>query len=93
MERESQEYLNVVIKANVELDDQPVWVAVVPVPKRPVSGDWKVAVWLGEPANKRYARLGPSWSTDYPPGKYNVYVKVDDNPEIVILYAGQFLIK
>jgi len=56
------------------------------IPKKlvtPVAGDWKVATWEVDGLTY-YARclVGPGGAATLTPGKYYVWVKIVDNPEV-----------
>ncbi|HEY9371461.1 hypothetical protein [Streptomyces sp.] len=80
------EYFGVEITTSSVLDAQPVHLAFVDMDtaSSPVSGDWKVAAWVGTAGTTRTARvlLGPAGAVTLAPGKYMVWYKVTDSPEI-----------
>jgi hypothetical protein len=81
-------YLAVRVFSVVETGTQAVWVALLADTSTPTDPDWSPAIW--DPDNVTALLLvGP----DSPfgaltPGRYYVWVKVDDNPEEPVMYAG-----
>jgi hypothetical protein len=81
-------YLAARVYSVVETGTQPVEMALMPDTSTPDVGDWSTAIW--DPDNITALLLvGP----DSPfgvvaPGRYYVWVKVDDNPEEPVMYAG-----
>lgn len=82
-------------KDGVEVDPtaDPVAMAFVAVGAYPAGGDWKPAQWETETKGplKTYLAsclVGPGGIVTLAAGRYAVYVKVTDNPEVPVIAAG-----
>jgi hypothetical protein len=51
----------------------------------PISGDWQAAAWEDD-AGQLYiiCLVGPEHSFSLPVGRYDIWVKVNDNPEVPV---------
>ena len=60
----------------------------------PVSGDWKTASWETTPQNAYYAKclVGSGGAVTLAAGRYDIWVKVTDSPEVPVKLAGQLLV-
>ena len=60
----------------------------------PVSGDWKSASWETTPTGAYYARclVGPGGTVTLAAGRYDIWIRVSDSPEVPVKQAGQLLI-
>lgn len=91
-------------RANVDLVAQPVAVALVPVTRPLADTDWKTAGWetpaavvttnldTQEVQYRRWARIlvGPAAGVINPArGRYGVYARLTDSPEIAVLAPDQ----
>jgi hypothetical protein len=96
--RRSTVYLPVAWLANVDLGLQLVRVALVPVTRDVVDGDWKTAGWAGDaatrlpPPDSRYRRVarlligpGPGAAINPDRARWGIWSDVDDNPENPVL--------
>jgi hypothetical protein len=82
-------YLAARVFSVVETGTQPVWMALMADTSTPEDpADWETAIW--DPDNVTALLLvGPdSPFGTVTPGRYFVWVKVDDNPEEPVMYAG-----
>lgn len=63
-------------------------------PARPVSGDWKTGAWDSTqprtPGNAYIAHclVGPGGTVTLPAGRYTMWVRITDNPEIPVIPFG-----
>lgn len=87
--RLSQEYLEVKVRADTMLVDQPVTIAVTRA--QPDLGDFAGAAWKGLAGTTRTARLHPD-QVPHGTGTWRVYVQVTDDPEIPVILAGLLII-
>lgn len=79
----------------VSLSSQPVAIAFTAVGHDPdVTTTWRSATWFGTAGVARGAGIliGPGTSHVIAEGKYEVYVKVTDNPTIPVGHAGRLTI-
>lgn len=85
--RGSTEYLEVAVTADVTLASQPV----------SISFDrttWHSAAWTGDPGLTRTARLLVGSSGCPVPAKSTpVFVRITDNPEAPVIYAGTLAVR
>jgi hypothetical protein len=79
----SVEYLYADVTADRELDSQPVEMA---VDTNPASADWAEATWVGDPGLTRSCRI--LLDGTLAAGKYSVYVRITDTPEVPVVKAG-----
>jgi len=68
----------------------PVVMAFMPSGKDPASADWQAATWMTDatgtlPVYYAICLVGPGGTIALGVGTYDVWVKVTDNPEIVVL--------
>jgi hypothetical protein len=89
---DSREYLGVNVTADVELDAQPVFIAVHPYSM--AEPTFYTAEWVADAATTREARIliGPAGApsvVELTRGTYRVLVKVTDNPEAPVVEAYQ----
>lgn len=70
----------------ITLDEQLVEIAVTR--GQPTDEDWQTAEWVGEPDSSRWARLTPF--TPEGTGRWIVWVRVTDEPEIPVTKAGTY---
>jgi hypothetical protein len=64
----------------------------------PQSGDWVTGVWETESSNILYPYLalclvGPAGTINPGIGTYVVYIRIQDNPEVPVLIAGQIQVQ
>lgn len=88
MEQGSVEYLYADVVSNTVLGTQPVEFAIATTVTTAV---WKAGAWEGDPGQARTARV--LLDGTLPAGKYQIFVKVHDNPEIPIIKAGTLKVK
>ena len=81
-------YLAARVYSVVETGTQPVWMALMADTSTPEDPDWETAIW--DPDNVTALLLvGPDSPVGaLAPGRYFVWVKVDDNPEEPVMFAG-----
>jgi hypothetical protein len=65
--------------------------------QQPVTLDWQAASWDTDTTNIIYpysakCLVGPTGVINLIPGTYVIFVKVEDNPEIPVLTAGQLVV-
>lgn len=65
----------------------------------PATGDWKTGSWeTAAPPNttttEYWARclVGPSGAVALPAGRYDIWVKITDSPEVPVQYAGVLIV-
>lgn len=87
---ESTEYVEAVVTSDVTLDAQVVEFVISST--APVDGTvWTAGAWAGSAGTTRTARIlvGPTdGALDPGKGRYTVYVRVVDTPEIPVIEAG-----
>lgn len=88
MEQGSIEYLYADVNSDIVLDEQPVEMAIATTVTTAV---WKSAAWVGDAGLARSARLLLDGTLTA--GKYQVFVKVHDAPEVPIIHAGTLKVK
>jgi hypothetical protein len=93
----SVEFLSVWVDTDgvATLSSQPVAIALTPLRSDPDDDTtWRGASWAGSAATARSAAIliGPGTSHEIDAGKYEVWVKVTDNPETPIVHAGRLTI-
>lgn len=93
----SVEFLTVLVDTGgvATLSSQPVAFALTAVGYDPDgTTTWRSASWSGEAGTSRSAAIliGPGTSHIIAEGKYEVWVKVTDNPESPIVHAGRLTI-
>ncbi len=84
----SDEVLRVTVYSPVDLDAQPVAMAIVDAGTEPSGGDFDSVTWIGTAGSTRTAQKA---TATYSVGSYDIYVKVTDD-EIPVLYAGRMLV-
>lgn len=84
----SVEYLFADVTADRTLDSQPVGIAIDTSTDGAVFAD---ATWIGEAGLTRTCRLLLDGTLNV--GKYGVWVKITDSPEIPIIKAGSLRVK
>lgn len=85
--RGSVEYVTAEVEADVTLDDT----VTVEVSVDRGTHSWLAAEWTGTAGTTRSLRTSTpvTFSTgSYPAANYSVFVRVTDNPEVVVLSAG-----
>lgn len=87
----SVEYLYADVTCDRILDEQPVALAIATVITSVDADEWEEAEWVGDPDNARSARLLLDGSL--PAGKYQVFVRITDTPEVPIVKAGTLRVK
>lgn len=95
----SKEYARVEVSAReggavVDLSNMAVEMAFTAPGVEPVSGDWKSAGWETVPPSRYIARclIGPGGTVTLTDGTYDVWVRITDSPEVVVLPSGQLVI-
>jgi hypothetical protein len=94
MRHDSREYLGVNVTADVELDEQPVSIAVHPYSST-ADPTLSPAEWVGDAGTTREARIlvGPGGDPSVVEltrgSTYRILVKVTDNPEAPVVEAYQ----
>lgn len=88
MEKGSIEYLYADVVSDVTLDQQVVEMALA---ETLASVTWLPAAWMGASGLARTARVLLDGTVAE--GKYQVFVKIHDNPEVPIIKAGTLRIK
>lgn len=70
-----------------------VQLAFLPFGQQPASGDWKAASWETI-SSKYYARclVGPGGAITLTNGRYQIWVKITDNPEIPVLRGDEITV-
>jgi len=69
--------------------------AFTPVTAKPAAGDWKTGTWDGTqpqtPGNAYIAHclVGPGGTVALAAGKYTMWVRVTDNPEVPVIPFGR----
>lgn len=59
----------------------------------PIEGDWQVATWEVDDGQQYLAVLiGPAHTFTLPVGRYDIWVKIADNPEIPVRKIGPLVI-
>lgn len=88
-QRETTEYVRVDWVSDETLESQVVEISVTLAGARPTA--WQAGVWEGAPATERTAR------TDMPvvlgAGRYDVYSRLTDSPEIPVLRAYVLVVR
>jgi hypothetical protein len=90
----SLEYVNVrvtakLVKTAYNPTTKPVDMAFVSTSSSPADDDWNTAEW--ETVDGEYIAkclVGPTGTRSLDPGTYAVYVRVTDDPEVPVIYAG-----
>lgn len=65
---------------------------------KPAPGDWKTGTWDGTqprpPGNAYIAHclVGPGGTVELPTGRYTMWVRVTDNPEVPVIPFGRLYI-
>lgn len=88
MEKGSIEYLYADVTSDIALDQQAVEIAIAPTVQTAV---WLTAAWTGDAGNDRTCRV--LLDGTLAAGKYMIFVKIHDNPEIPIIKAGSLKVK
>ena len=95
----STEYVRVAIDAGTDPTADTVQMAFPLAGSQPVTGDWKAATWRSSTStdpDTYYVRClvgpGPGGLITLNNGLYDVYVKVNDNPETVVRNTGALAI-
>lgn len=83
----SVEYLYADIRADHVLGTQAVEMS---LSNDATPGPWVAAEWVGDPG--KYAAARVLLDGTLTPGIYNVYVKISDQPEVPIIFAGRMRI-
>lgn len=64
-------------------------------PAQPATGDWKTGSWDGtqprqpDGAYIAHCLVGPGGTVQLPAGRYTMWVRVTDNPEVPVIPFGQ----
>jgi broad specificity phosphatase PhoE len=95
----SREYVSAAVTAKaagtpVNPTSDTVEFAFTTVTAKPASGDWKTGSWDGTqpqtPGNAYIAHclVGPGGTVELPAGRYTMWVRITDSPEVPVIPFG-----
>lgn len=79
------------LRTGAQLAALPVEVARVPAGTKPTSGDWGAGAWEANPGNNK--AVARRLFTYDELGRFDIYTRHTDNPEVPIKLAGSILVK
>ena len=97
--RLTTEYIRVPVTAlgnglPVDTSTDAAWLAFPVRKSEPLDSDWQAALWESSAGQTYLAVLvGPACPFNLPIGRYDVWVKIADNPEIPVRKIGPVIIQ